>query len=130
MGMPKINISFITLLLLSSESLSALEDPNVLMITNSCTNCHGMDGVSTEGIPTIAGLPKNYVITKLQGYRDNSIQGTIMNRIMEQLNDYEITILANHYSRLNNQNAPKTAKSNCGQCHERKISIGEHIPEQ
>lgn len=128
--MPKINISFIIFSLLISERLSALEEPNVLMITNSCTNCHGMDGVSTEGIPSIAGLPENYLITKLQGYRDNSIQGTIMNRIMEQHNDSEISALANHYSKLNKQTLSKSDKSTCGQCHERKSSISEHISEQ
>ena len=106
-----------------SESLSASEEPNISMITNSCTNCHGMYGVSTKGIPSIAGLPKNYLIATLQGYRDNSIQGTIMNRLMEKHNDKEITELANHYSKLNPSSSSITDKRSCGKCHEKKLLI-------
>ncbi|MBV6824221.1 c-type cytochrome [Pseudomonas sp. PD9R] len=121
--MPKTYIYLLMFALPFSERLLATEKPSIPMIANSCTNCHGMRGVSTKGIPSIAGLPKKYLIDRLQGYRDNSINGTIMNRIMEKHNDKEITELADHYSKINTLNSYNTDKSTCGKCHEHKPLI-------
>lgn len=88
-------------LMTACSSLLANESPIALMASNGCINCHGFEGVREAGaIPSIAGLPREYLLRTLSGYRDGAFQGTIMNRVMERADDATLRLLADRFSSI------------------------------
>lgn len=83
------------------SSVLANEVTDALMASNGCINCHGFDGVREAGaIPSIAGLPREYLLRTLSSYRDGSLKGTIMNRVMERTDDVTVRLLADRFSSI------------------------------
>ncbi|WP_434728832.1 c-type cytochrome [Pseudomonas soli] len=71
------------------------------MLTNGCINCHGIEGQRPPGVvPSLAGRSEAYLYETLTAYRDGTLKGTIMNRVMREYDDQMLRQLANYYSRL------------------------------
>ncbi|VVP34057.1 hypothetical protein PS862_04525 [Pseudomonas fluorescens] len=88
-------------LVMACSSVSANEATDALMASNGCINCHGFDGMPDAGaIPSIAGLRREYLLRILFGYRDGSLKGTIMNRVMERVDDATVSLLADRFSSI------------------------------
>lgn len=51
-------------------------------------------------IPSLAGQPEAYLYKTLMAYRDGTLKGTIMNRIMQEYDDQTLRQFALYYSRL------------------------------
>lgn len=72
-----------------------------LMVSNGCINCHGTSGLREGGIiPSIAGQPQAYLLQTLTQYRDGSLKGTIMNRVMERVDGEHARLLASRFSAI------------------------------
>lgn len=108
--------------------LLADEPDRRLRVSNGCVNCHGFDGVREGGfIPSIAGLPQQYLLSVFSGYRDGSLRGSIMNRVMEKFSDSELEQLATGFSSINVrprlkkkavQNGRQLYEQHCANCHQ------------
>ncbi|AXI61432.1 hypothetical protein DLD99_13445 [Pseudomonas kribbensis] len=86
---------------LMSAPVLAQAQTEHLMYSNGCVNCHGLHGVRTGGmIPSIAGQPEQYLYQVLSGYRDGSLKGTIMNRVMERMDGDRVKALAEGFGRI------------------------------
>lgn len=96
------------LLLLTTLAGAAVSD-----IAKGCNECHGTDGVSSEGdVPTIAGMSafvlEDYLLTYQDRarpcheteYRSGDVDrpATSMCEIADELNEEEIAAIAEHYS--------------------------------
>ncbi|MDZ7753904.1 MAG: c-type cytochrome [Gammaproteobacteria bacterium] len=68
------------------------------MVSNTCAGCHGTNGVSEGEAPTIAGLPKEYLVSAMKTYRDDSRYSTIMGRIAKGYSDAEIDAMATFFA--------------------------------
>ena len=68
------------------------------LIANACTSCHGVDGHSVSAIPAIAGLDPAAFIQLMTGFRDDTIQVTIMNRIAKAYTDEQFQLLADYFA--------------------------------
>lgn len=66
----------------------------------ACTTCHGPGGVSEGEMPTIAGQDAATLTEALRGYRDGTLQGTIMGKLVTTLSDEEIAALAEYFAAL------------------------------
>ena len=75
---------------------AAAQDAGI--IANACTSCHGVDGHSTTAIPTIAGMDPAIFIQMMNGFRNDSIAVTIMNRIAKAYSDEQIEMLAAYFA--------------------------------
>jgi sulfide dehydrogenase cytochrome subunit len=64
----------------------------------ACAMCHGTDGISQGGIPTIAGQSRNYLEMQLQDFRAGKRPATIMQQITKGYTDEEIGALAAYFS--------------------------------
>lgn len=64
----------------------------------SCAACHGPQGNSLGGTPTLAALNKDYFIQRMQGFKDGSIPATVMHQHARGLTDEEITALATYFA--------------------------------
>ncbi|GFM89766.1 hypothetical protein PSCICO_51650 [Pseudomonas cichorii] len=73
-----------------------------VMATNGCVNCHGFEGRGTRdgNIPALAGRPKEFLVTVMEGYKKGTLQGTVMNRVLKDFDEQKIEFLANYFSSI------------------------------
>lgn len=64
----------------------------------SCAACHGPQGNSLGGTPTLAALNKDYFIQRMQGFKNGSIPATVMHQHARGLTDDEIIALAAYFA--------------------------------
>jgi sulfide dehydrogenase cytochrome subunit len=69
----------------------------------TCANCHGTNGKAVDGssVPSLAGLDKNYIVTKMKGFRDTKPGDpsvTVMHQISKGYNDAQIESLAAYFA--------------------------------
>lgn len=66
----------------------------------SCAACHGTNGKSLGGIPSIAGVDKQQLLDKLLAYKNGTQPATVMHQHAKGYTDAELARLADHFSRL------------------------------
>jgi cytochrome c553 len=67
-----------------------------------CANCHGTDGRGAPGalIPTLAGMPRDYMLEQFEEFRDGSRPATVMPQIVKGLTPAQLEQLATYFSRI------------------------------
>jgi cytochrome c553 len=66
----------------------------------TCANCHGTDGRTIEGsaIPSLVGMPKNYMLMQMKAFKDGTRPATVMHQITKGLTDQQIDSIANYFA--------------------------------
>ncbi len=84
---------------------SAQSTFDITVLAGACANCHGTDGRSPGGIPSIAGRPESVLADQLRAFKSDSppANTTIMNRLVKGFSDDELTALARHFSQIKPQ---------------------------
>lgn len=82
---------------------------DVSIIAASCANCHGTDGRSPGGIPSIAGRPESILRSQLIAFRSDAPPAgtTIMNRLAKGYSEEQIHALAKHFAEIPAQDSKK-----------------------
>lgn len=109
---------------------SAMAGIDIGILARTCNNCHGVDGVSAgASMPSIGGLPREYLKTVMKQWKYDERGAATMNRIVKGFSDDEIDALAEHFSKKRWVPVPqrttaamlKKGKSvifeNCEDCH-------------
>jgi cytochrome c553 len=67
-----------------------------------CANCHGTEGrtVKDSSVPSIAGLPRDYMVQQMQAFKNGTRPATIMHQLSKGLSDAQITSLADYFAAL------------------------------
>jgi cytochrome subunit of sulfide dehydrogenase len=105
--MQRLSATLLWFFFTSITSLAQAENPpNVAIRTlaASCAACHGPDGNSLGGTPTLAALNQQYFVQRMQGFKDGSVSSTVMHHHAKGLTTEEITALAAYFA----QQARKT----------------------
>ncbi|MDS1141267.1 hypothetical protein RE432_12570 [Pusillimonas sp. SM2304] len=78
---------------------------DITVQAGACANCHGTDGRSPGGIPSIAGRPESILAAQLMAFKSDAPppNTTIMNRLIKGFSDEEIAALARHFSQITSQ---------------------------
>ena len=65
-----------------------------------CANCHGTDGRTIDGsaIPSLVGMPKEYMIRQLDAFKNGKREATVMHQITKGLTAEQIEAVANYYA--------------------------------
>ncbi|MFM7802713.1 MAG: c-type cytochrome [Limnohabitans sp.] len=65
-----------------------------------CANCHGTEGrtVKDSSVPSIAGLPKDYLVQQMQAFKNGTRPATIMHQISKGLTEEQITSMADYFA--------------------------------
>lgn len=68
----------------------------------TCANCHGTDGRAVDGsaVPSIAGLPRDYISTQMKAFKNGQRQATVMHQLSKGYSDAQIEQLAGYFSAL------------------------------
>ncbi|MCU7914649.1 MAG: hypothetical protein KZQ65_01800 [Candidatus Thiodiazotropha sp. (ex Gloverina cf. vestifex)] len=94
-------LSFSASMLMAEDEISLPTTPVVPSLTvQTCTACHGPAGNSlSSAIPSIAGLPREYLRGVMGDYRHGGRFSTVMGRLVQAYNDEQMDLLADYFSR-------------------------------
>ena len=110
--------------------------------SQACAACHGADGnAPTPVIPSLAGQPRQFVVTALFMYREGKRANAQMTPFAEKLSNADLNDLAAFYS-SQKMAPPKrplsaekvaqgkaiTERNNCVACHTATLVGQQHIP--
>ena len=76
----------------------AAADP-VRDLAAACANCHGTDGRSLGGVPSLAGENKAKLLQSLREFRDGKKPATIMHQIAKGYTEAQFELLSDYFSR-------------------------------
>jgi cytochrome c553 len=79
------------------------QDANQLrLLASNCANCHGTDGKSQGGMPSLGGQLKAKLFQDLQEFKAGSRPATIMHQIAKGYTDGELDALAGYFAAQKN----------------------------
>src|SRR5262249_54872494 len=64
----------------------------------ACANCHGTDGVSRGGIPSLAGGARSELVRLVQEFKSGKRPATVMHQIAKGYSDEQIEAVAAYLS--------------------------------
>lgn len=85
--------------LMASPPLSAAEVP-IEVLAGPCAACHGTDGRSPGGMPTLAGKSEETLLKSLKGFKSGEAPATVMTRLAKGYSDAQLQALARHFSQF------------------------------
>ncbi|MDH5204303.1 MAG: c-type cytochrome [Hylemonella sp.] len=92
-------ISVVALPAVAQQSASTLHARG---LAATCANCHGTDGRTTLGsaVPSLAGMPRDYMLKQLAAFRDGSRPATVMHQLAKGLTEQQIDSVASYFATL------------------------------
>lgn len=96
-----LQVAGIGLLILGANAaaLAQAEDPNLARnIAAGCANCHGTNGVSQAGMPSLSGQSKAELVRKMQDYKAGRTPATIMHQLAKGYTDEQIELAAAYFA--------------------------------
>ncbi len=68
----------------------------------TCANCHGTEGrtVSGSAIPSLAGMPREYMVAQMKAFREGTRPATVMHQLTKGLTDEQIESVSTYFSTL------------------------------
>lgn len=82
-------------------SVNAEEQRNVELLAASCAACHGTNGHSVGGTPSLASLGEQHFIEQLRQFKSGSRPSTVMLHHVNGYTDDEIKLMAEFFSTQN-----------------------------
>jgi sulfide dehydrogenase cytochrome subunit len=67
-------------------------------VAANCASCHGTDGRSRGGIPSLAGRDKASVLQEVRDFRDGRRPSTVMQQLAKGYTDAEIEAAAAYFA--------------------------------
>jgi cytochrome c553 len=75
------------------------QDPNLARnIAASCTSCHGTNGVTQGGAPSLAGQSKADLVRKMQDFKAGKTPATIMHQLAKGYTDEQIDLASSFFA--------------------------------
>jgi sulfide dehydrogenase cytochrome subunit len=94
-------LPLLSLLLIGSRVAAAEQPPAAPpLAVQACFPCHGPAGNSQgPATPSLAGLPRVYLLKVLRAYRHGGRFGTVMGRLLQHASDAQLSVMADYFSR-------------------------------
>jgi cytochrome c553 len=64
----------------------------------TCANCHNTNGKSVTGMPSIAGMPKDVMLSTLREYKEGKRPATVMHQHAKGYTDAQLELIAAYYA--------------------------------
>ena len=64
----------------------------------ACANCHGTNGTSRSGIPSLAARERSYLLRQMQDFKTGKRPATVMQQIARGYTDAQIQAIADYVS--------------------------------
>ena len=92
----------LALVLALSTPALAQDAGSVRLLASNCANCHGTDGHSQGGMPSLSGQPKAQLAEMLSEFKSGKRPATVMNQLAKGYTDAEIDALASYFAAQKN----------------------------
>ena len=65
-----------------------------------CSNCHGTEGKTVDGsaVPSINGMPKDYMVLQMKAFKDGTRPATVMHQLAKGYSDAQIVAIASYFA--------------------------------
>ncbi len=74
-------------------------DPNLgRNLAATCANCHLIPGKSAQGVPAIAGQPRQSLLNQLKEFKAGKRQATVMDQLAKGYTDAQLDAIAAYYA--------------------------------
>lgn len=84
----------------SSATAAGPSVQDIALVAGTCANCHGPDGRSTGGIPSLRGVHERHLLARMQAFKaGTATDATVMTRLMKGYDDAQIHALAQWFSK-------------------------------
>ena len=70
----------------------------VRSLAATCANCHGTQGRSVGGMESLAGMPKDELVRKMNAFRSGARPATIMHQLAKGYSDQQIDQIAAYFA--------------------------------
>jgi cytochrome subunit of sulfide dehydrogenase len=77
---------------------STAADTTGRSLAATCTGCHGTNGVSQGGIPSIAGVDKERILGLMKEFRDGKREATVMHQHAKGYSDEQLEAIASWFA--------------------------------
>lgn len=95
----KKRLPFIGAMMVMLSAGAHAADPNLgRNLAATCANCHGTDGQSAGGMPVLAGVAKDTLLTRMKEFRSGERPATIMHQISKGYTDAQLDLIATYLS--------------------------------
>ncbi len=64
----------------------------------TCANCHGTNGIAKAPMVSLAGLPKEHIVTQMKAFKGGTRPATIMGQIAKGYTDEQIDSIAGFFA--------------------------------
>lgn len=81
----------------SLEAVAVDEHPGRFIAAN-CTGCHGTQGRSTGGMPSLAGLDRSYILNALEEFKSGTRAATIMQQHAKGYTEAQFELIADYFA--------------------------------
>jgi len=99
------SIAAALLALAAAAAVAQVPDPTLARnLAATCTNCHGTNGVSQGGTESLAGMPRDALVRKMQEFKSGTRPATIMHQLAKGYTDEQIVLIAGWFAA---QKAPR-----------------------
>ncbi len=87
------------LVVVAGTAYAQTPDPNLARnIAAGCANCHGTNGVSQGGTPSLAGMPRQELVARMKEYKAGTRPATIMIQLAKGYSDEQIELIAGWFA--------------------------------
>ncbi|OYU30981.1 MAG: class I cytochrome c [Comamonadaceae bacterium PBBC2] len=70
----------------------------VRSLAASCANCHGTNGVAQPGMVSLAGQPKDLLLSNLMDFKSGKRPATIMHQLAKGYTDEQLAQMATYFA--------------------------------
>lgn len=85
---------------LKKQAGASLDHDVSVFYTVRCSSCHGKGGEGTIVAPAIAGKSYDYILEKIDDYRNNRVQNSLMQGLLTNVSEDDAKILAQEISKF------------------------------
>lgn len=83
-----------------ASAAAGLSVQDISVLAGTCANCHGPNGQSTGGIPSLRGVGERHLLQRMQAFKTGTASdATVMTRLMKGYDDAQIQALARWFSK-------------------------------
>ncbi|ACL72820.1 cytochrome c, class I [Thioalkalivibrio sulfidiphilus HL-EbGr7] len=90
----------LTLSLVSGTALAEEGPSRGALLAATCFSCHGPMGQSNGSMPSLAGYPRDVMVSQMQAFRDGTRPGTVMPRHAKGYTDEEFELMADYIANM------------------------------
>lgn len=80
-----------------TEALAVDEHPGRFVAAN-CTGCHGTQGRSVGGMPSLAGLDRAYILNAMEEFKSGTRAATIMQQHSKGYTEAQFELIADYFA--------------------------------